>query len=43
MPEGSYMTYEDTSMVTYLLTLSFREIEPIFNSDYEEHPDSIGF
>ena len=43
MPEGSYMTYEDTSMVTYLLTLSFREIEPIFNSDYEEHQDSIGF
>ena len=36
MPENSYMTYEDSSMVSYSLSLAFQEIEPIFNSDYEK-------
>ena len=35
MPDNSYMTYEDSSMVSYSLTLSFQELEPIFNSDFE--------
>ena len=35
MPENSYMTYEDTSMVAYSLTLAFQELLPIFNDDYE--------
>ena len=40
MPEGSYMTYENEdpslegSMVSYLITLSFQELEPLFNDDY---------
>ena len=29
------MTYEDTSMVAYSLTLAFQELLPIFNDDYE--------
>ena len=36
MPDNSYMTYEDSSMVSYSLTLSFQELEPIFNSDFED-------
>ena len=36
MPENSYMTYEDSSMVSYSLSLSFQELEPVFNSDYED-------
>tara|TARA_R100001126_G_scaffold35259_1_gene19697 strand:- start:414 stop:1133 length:720 start_codon:yes stop_codon:yes gene_type:complete len=41
MPEGSYMTYDtqdralEGSMVTYVVTLSFQELDPVFNSDYE--------
>ena len=35
MPDNSYMTYEDSSMVSYSLTLSFQELEPIFNNDFE--------
>ena len=35
MPDNSYMTYEDSSMVSYSLSLSFQELEPIFNNDYE--------
>ena len=37
MPENSYMTYSDSSMVAYNLRLSFQELEPIFNDDYEEN------
>tara|TARA_B100002019_G_scaffold244324_1_gene221263 strand:+ start:355 stop:1857 length:1503 start_codon:yes stop_codon:yes gene_type:complete len=41
MPEGSYMTYDtedisfEGSMVTYVVTLSFQELDPVFNGDYE--------
>ena len=37
MPENSYMTYSDSSMVAYNVQLSFQELEPIFNDDYEEN------
>ena len=47
MPENSYMTYEDSSMVSYSLTLSFQELEPVFNSDFEKEDNNtdqiIGF
>jgi len=47
MPENSYMTYEDSSMVSYSLSLSFQELTPIFNSDYNDFDQntdvSIGF
>ena len=47
MPDNSYMTYEDSSMVSYSLSLSFQELLPIFNSDYEtldnNTDDIIGF
>jgi hypothetical protein len=36
MPDGSYMTYGDGSMVAYDMALSFGEIEPIFDEDYDE-------
>ena len=42
-PNGTYMTFgggengdEESSMVTYNLTMSFQEIEPIYESDYTE-------
>ena len=50
MPEGSYMTYDSDdlsfqgSMVTYIITLSFQELDPIFNDDYEDQDlGGIGF
>ena len=36
MPENSYMTYENSSMVAYTVNLSFQELEPIFNNDYDD-------
>ena len=41
MPENSYMTYEDSSMVSYSLSLSFQELAPIFNSDYDEVDEAV--
>ena len=35
-PDGSYMSYENSSMVAYELSFSFQEIEPIYNSDYSD-------
>ena len=37
MPENSYMTYSDSSMVAYNMQLAFQELEPIFNDDYDEN------
>ena len=37
MPENSYMTYDDTSMVAYNMQLAFQELEPIFNDDYDNN------
>ena len=36
MPNNTYMTYENSSMVAYNLQFQFREIDPIFNDDYDE-------
>lgn len=41
-PQGSYMTFEDGSMVSYVIDLKFTEIVPIYDKDYDnDHP--IGF
>lgn len=43
-PLGTYMTYEEGTMVAYTLSLQFQEITPIYDTDYkdyENHP--IGF
>tara|TARA_Y100001963_G_C6768993_1_gene443804 strand:- start:610 stop:1953 length:1344 start_codon:yes stop_codon:yes gene_type:complete len=46
-PDGSYMTYENQSMVAYELTFAFKEIEPIYNNDYSDldgdSDQSIGY
>ena len=50
MPEGSYMTYDtedisfEGSLVTYVVTLSYQELDPVFNGDYEDGDlGGIGF
>ena len=40
-PNGTYMTYQDGTMVSYTLSLSFQELEPIYSGDYDAHP--IGY
>lgn len=42
-PLGSYMTYENGTMVAYTMSLQFQEIEPIYSSDYSESSSSIEY
>ena len=43
-PDGNYATYADGSMVSYLISMSFKELEPVFSEDYKDIPDtSIGY
>jgi hypothetical protein len=37
-PDGTYMTYDDPfrTMTSYQLSLSFGELDPIYDSDYTE-------
>ena len=42
-PDGSYMTYQNSSMVSYEMSMSFQEIEPIFNNDMSHTDDNIGY
>ena len=34
-PDGNYSTYEDGVMTAYEMTMQFKELEPVFNDDYE--------
>ena len=43
-PTGSYMTFaEDGSMVSYSLNLTFQELEPIYQDDYDNLETQIGY
>ena len=42
-PDGNYATYYDGSMVSYTVTLTFQELEPVFDSDYGNDYDNIGY
>jgi hypothetical protein len=41
-PDGNYMTYQDGSMTQYELNLTFGEIDPIYENDYELNEGKIG-
>ena len=36
--EGVYTTYDDGTPVSIILDLSFKEIQPIYDIDYDEFP-----
>ena len=43
-PDGNYATYRNSAMVAVELSFTFKELEPIFNNDYENDGDSsIGY
>ena len=42
-PDGNYMTYDNTAMVALEMSLSFQEMEPIYNNDMGERDDNIGY
>jgi len=43
-PEGQYATFYDGPMVSYEMQMQFTELEPVFNSDYKDIPETeIGY
>ena len=43
-PDGNYSTLRDGFMTSYTISMSFKELEPVFYEDYDDTPaDSIGF
>ena len=43
-PENNYTTLKDGFMTSYVITMEFQELEPVFNDDYQEDGDAtIGF
>ena len=43
-PDGTYATFPDGAMTSYLMQLDFNEIEPVFNTDYDDAGrDNIGY
>ena len=44
-PDGTYMTYDgpEKSMTAYRLSLTFQELEPLFDDEYGSDNNNIGF
>jgi len=43
-PEGNYAPYEDGAMSSYVMSLQFKELEPVYNDDYgDEDVAAVGF
>jgi hypothetical protein len=42
-PDGNYSTYEDGVMTSYTISMTMKELEPVFYEDYDDSADSIGF
>lgn len=39
-PTGSYMTFPDGTMTAYNITLSFKELEPVYSDEYQNPTDN---
>jgi len=42
-PDGSYMTYDDGSMTAYNVSMTFGELNPIYENDYDDDSNDMGF
>ena len=43
-PNGTYSTYDDGVMTAYKMTLTFKELEAVYNDDYEKvHQQSLDY
>ena len=42
-PDGSYMTYDDGSMTSYTCSMTFQELNPIFEDEIEMSSNDMGF
>jgi hypothetical protein len=43
VPDGTYMTLPNSAMTAYEIAMSFQELDPIYDEDYGDGYDEIGF
>ena len=41
--EGTHTTYDDSTPVSMTMDMTFKEIEPIYDTDYKDSDNSVGF
>jgi len=41
--DGTYATYDDGTPVSMVMTLSFKEIEPVYDTDYDDKITGVGY
>jgi len=41
--DGVYATYDDGTPVSTIMTLTFNELSPVYNEDYEENVGGVGY
>ena len=41
--EGTHTTYDDSTPVSMTMDMTFKEIEPIYDTDYKDGDNSVGF
>ena len=41
--DGTYATYDDGTPVSMVMTLSFKEIEPVYDVDYGDEITGVGY
>ena len=41
--EGTHTTYDDATPVSMTMDMTFKEIEPIYDTDYKDNDNSVGF
>ena len=41
--DGTYATYDDGTPVSMIMTLSFKEIEPVYDVDYDDKITGVGY
>lgn len=42
-PDGSYTTYKDGSMTSYSVSMQFSELTPIYEDDYKDSDNDMGY
>ena len=42
-PDGSYTTYDDGSMTAYNVSMDFAELNPIYENDFDDDSNDMGF
>ncbi len=41
--DGVYATYDDATPISMIMDLTFKELEPIYDTDYSDDDNTVGY